>query len=269
MNTDISPQFNSPGVPAPTSLTSRLMNVFIAPGEVFASVKNSPHCFQNWLVPALVFLLASWVGAAIMFSQDSVRHQITEIQDAAMQKQFQKQIDAGKMTQAQVNQAKAAASQFGSIGAGIGAVVSPFFIAGLTPFWGGFILWLGGFIFRRRLDYMKAVEAAGLPLMILAVGALVKGLLAAAMGNAFVSIGPAMFVKDFDATNAVHGMLMLFDVFAIWALALRSVGLAKLADVSLVKAVAWVFGMWITYMGSCFGISMAGQKIIESLAGQQ
>ena len=156
MNTDISPQFNPPGVPAPTSLTSRLMNVFIAPGEVFTEVKNSPHCFQNWLVPALVFLLASWVGAAIMFSQDSVRHQMEEVQDAAMQKEFQKQIDAGKMTQAQVNQAKAGAAQFGSIGQIIVAVVGPFFIAGLTPFWGGLILWLGGFVFRRRLDYMKA-----------------------------------------------------------------------------------------------------------------
>lgn len=269
MSDEISPQFNPPGVPAPTSLTARLMNVFIAPGEVFAEVKSSPHCFQNWLVPSLVFLLASWVGAAIMFSQDSVRHQMEEVQDAAMQKQFQKQMDAGKMTQAQVNQAKAAASQFGSFGAVIGAVVSPFFIAGLTPFWGGFIIWLGGIVFRRRLDYMKAVEAAGLPLMILAVGVLVKGLLAAAMGNAFVTIGPAMLMKNFDPTNAVHGMLMLIDVFALWALALRAIGLAKLTDISMMKAVAWVFGLWIAYMGSCFGMSFASQKIIESIVGKQ
>ena len=164
---------------------------------------------------------------------------MTEVQDAAMQKQFQKQIDAGKMTQAQVSQAKAAASQFGSIGAVIGAVVSPFFIAGLTPFWGGFIIWLGGIVFRRRLDYMKAVEAAGLPLMILAVGALVKGLLAAAMGNAFASIGPAMLVKSLDPSDPIHAMLLVVDVFAIWALALRAIGLAKLTDASMVKAAAW------------------------------
>lgn len=263
MNTDTSPQFNPPGVPAPTSLTSRLLNVFISPGEVFAEVKISPHCFQNWLVPALVFLLASWVGAAIMFSQDSVRHQMEEIQDAAMQKQ----VDAGAMTQAEANQAKAMTSKFTGAAQILSAVISPLFVAGLTPFWGGFIIWLGGVVFGRRLDFMKAVEAAGLPLMIMAVGALVKGLLAAAMGNAFVTIGPAMLMKNFDPTNAVHGMLMLVDVFAIWALALRAIGLAKLTDVSMVKAAVWVFGLWITYMGSCFGISFASQKIMESIVG--
>jgi hypothetical protein len=268
MNTEIPSQPGASGDSAPTSLASRLMNVFSAPGEVFAEVKSSPNCFQNWLVPALVFLLASWVGAAIMFSQDSVRHQMEEVQEAAMQKQFQKQIEAGKMTQAQVNQVKASAAQFGSIGQIIAAVIVPFFVAGLTPFWGGLIIWLGGFVFGRRLDYMKAVEAAGLPLMILAVGALVKGLLAAAMGNAFVSIGPALLVKNFDPTNMVHTSLIAIDVFAIWALALRAIGLAKLGDISMVKALVWVFGIWITFTGAWFCVGLLLQKAGAAMSGQ-
>lgn len=267
MSNETSPQFNSPDVPTPASLTSRLTNIFVAPGEVFIAVKQTPHCYQNWLVPALIFLLASWVGAAIMFSQDSVRQQMEEVQNEAMQKQFQKNIDAGTMTQAQANQMKAGAAQFGSIGQIIAAVISPVFVAGMTPFWGGFILWLGSVTLGRRLDYMKAVEAAGLPLMIMAVGALVKGLLGAAMGNAFVSIGPAMLVKNFDATNMVHTSLLAIDVFAVWALALRAIGLAKLSEVSLLKALAWVFGIWIAITGGMFGFSFAMQKVMESFAG--
>ena len=187
-----------------------------------------------------------------------------EIQDAAMQKQ----VDAGAMTQAQANQAKAMTSNFTGAAQILGAVISPLFVAGLTPFWGGFIIWLGGVVFGRRLDFMKAVEAAGLPLMIMAVGALVKGLLCAAMGSAFVSIGPALLVKNFDPTNTVHNSLLMIDVFAIWALVLRAVGLAKLTGVSLVKAVAWVFAVWIAIVGTCFGFGLAVQKFAAAMSGQ-
>ena len=182
--------------------------------------------------------------------------------------QFQKNIDAGTMTQAQADQIKASSAKFGYVAQLAGFVISPVFIGGLTPFWGGLIIWLGGVVFGRRVDYMKAVEGAGLPLMILAAGALVKGLLAAAMGSVFVSPGPVLLMKQFDATNPLHTMLLSIDVFVVWALALRGIALAKLTGVSTVKATVWVFGIWIAMTGTCFGTSFAIQKIVASMSGQ-
>ena len=100
MNNDI---VQPPPVPVETSLASRLTNVFIAPGEVFEEIKSRPVRHANWLVAGLVFVLLSWCGNAVKFSQESVRHEMAEIQGQAMQKSFQKQIDAGKMTQAHLN----------------------------------------------------------------------------------------------------------------------------------------------------------------------
>ena len=269
MNTETTPPPGSSQAPAPTSLTARLLNIFIAPGEVFDEIKSAPHCLQNWLVPALIFLLASWVGVGVKFSQESVRHQIEDIQQVAMQKQFQKYIDSGAMTQAQVNQAKAGATRFSTATQMISIVVIPLFVAGLMPFWGGLIVWAGcRLVFRQPLDFMKAVEAAGLPMMIMAAGALVNGLLAAAMGNAFATLGISLLVKNFDPSNPMNGFLMLLEVFGMWALVIRAVGLAKLSGVSFVKAGAWVFGLWITYMGGMFGLAWGLQKLLSTMMGK-
>jgi len=255
--------------PAATSLTSRLVNVFVAPGEVFAEIKSSPINHANWWVPALLLVGASWIAAALMFSQPAIKQQMAEMQEKAVQQQFQSQIDSGKMTQAQVDQLKAQAAKFAGIGQAIGGFVGPVFQAVMTPFWGGFVIWLGGLlVFRQRFPYMKAVEAVGLTLAVLTVGAIVKGLLCMATGNMFASVGPALLLKDFNASNPLHTTLLMVDVFTVWGLVLRGVGLAELAGTSFAKAAAWVLGVWIVLSGSMLGVSLGAQKLFSSLQGQ-
>lgn len=253
----------------PSGLATRLTNVFIAPGEVFAEVKASPVRHSNWLIPALLFVLASWLAAALMFSNSSIKQQVADIQEEAIQKRFQPQIDAGKMTQAQVDQVKAQTTKFAGIGQIVGGFVGPLFQAAITPFWGGFVLWLGGiWIFKQRFEYLKGVEVVGLTLVVLAVGAIVKGLLCAAMGSLFVAPGPILLVKHYDATNPLHNILIALDVFMIWAVLLRAVGLAKLSDVSFAKAASWVVGVWVLLTGGMLALSWGAQKLANSVAGQ-
>ncbi len=262
MSNDIPPMPASPDAPVETSLTSRLINVFVAPGEVFAEVKNSPVRHANWIVAALIFVLLSWCGNAVKFSQESVRHQIADIQEQAMQKSFQKQIDAGKMTQAQADQIKASAGKITGAIQVIGSIVGPIFLAAIAPFFGGFILWaIGHLIFRQSFTYLKAVEASGLTLVVAGLGELVKGLLCAAMGNVFVTPGLVLLLRPFDPTSYVHMLLLAFDVFAIWGTILSGLALAKLSEVSFVKAFIWVFGVTVAIVGGMLGISWALQHL--------
>ena len=268
MNESITP----PPVPTEitaTSLTSRLTNVFVAPGEVFTEVNASPINHANWWVPAFIFVLASWLAGALMFSNPAIEQQMADVQDEALQQQFQSAIDSGKMTQAEVDQMKARTAKYAGIGQMLGGFVGPVIMAVITPFWGGFVLWLGGLIFRRRLDYLKAVEVVGLSLMILAVGAIVKGLLCIATGNMFITVGPAFFIKNFNASNPLHTSLLTIDVFILWGLILRAVGLAKLSNISFAKAVAWVLGVWIALTGGMLALSLAAQKLFSSISGNQ
>ena len=259
----------SPDAPTPTSLGARLMNIIVAPGEVFAEVKASPVCHANWLVPALIFILVSWGMGALVMSQDAIKQQMAEIQDQAMQKQFQKQVDSGKMTQAQVDQIRNSMTKFTGFGQIIAVVVVPVVSAVKIPFVGGFILWLGGLlIFKSPFPYMKGVELVGLGLVVLTLGAVVKGLLAVGLGNVFATPGPALLVRPLDATNPWHGLLMAMDVFALWALLLKAAALAKLSDISFVKALAWVGGVAAVITGGLFAFAWAMQQLMATISAQ-
>src|SRR5271163_4839368 len=78
----------SPSSPLATSLASRLFNVFAAPREVFEEVEARPEAGANWLVPALMLMAVSWLGVWLVFSQESIRHQLSDITDQAIQKQI-------------------------------------------------------------------------------------------------------------------------------------------------------------------------------------
>lgn len=249
-----------PGVPlAPaTSLAGRLMNVFAAPGEVFGEVKTSAPSVANWLVPAILFMVLSWLSAGLIFSQPAIRQQISELSTKAIDRQVEK----GKLSSAQAEQARAAAEKFGGIGYKIGAVVAPIFAAFISPFWGGLILWLvGSFALKGPFPYMKAVEVAGLSNMILALGVIVKTLLILITGNLFASTSLALLVKDFDPQNTIHSLLTMVDVMVLWLLTVRSIGLARLSGASVGKSAAWVFGIWIAFTGIMIGFGAAVRAV--------
>ncbi|MEY4385696.1 MAG: hypothetical protein RLY20_979 [Verrucomicrobiota bacterium] len=260
MNTDST---QPPPVPAETSLAAKLTNVFIAPGEVFEEIKSKPVCHTNWLVAGLIFILLSWCGNAVKFSQESIRHEMAEIQGQAMQKSFQKQIDAGKMTQAQADQIKAQAAGITNAIMMIGAFLGPVMMAAIIPFVTGFIWWcIAHLLLRQPIEYLKAVEAAGLLMVIVGLGALVKGLLAAAMGTQFVSAGPVLLVRPVDPTRLLHMVLMSLDVFAVWGTVLNGIALAKLTGASFVKAFTWVLILTVVIMGGMLTLGWAAQHMV-------
>ena len=188
----------------PTSLAGRLINVFAAPGEVFDEVKASAPSVANWLMPAILFMVLSWLSAGVIFSQPAIRQQISDLSTKAIDRQVEK----GKISSAQAEQARAAAEKFGGVGYKIGAVVGPVFAAFTSPFFGGLILWLvGSFALKGPFPYLKAVEVAGLSNMVLALNVIVKTLLILITGNLFASPSLALAVKDFDPQNSVHSLL--------------------------------------------------------------
>src|ERR1035438_1402524 len=190
------------------SLAGRLLNVFAAPGDVFGEVKTAAPSVTNWLVPAVLFMVLSWLSAGLIFSQPAIRQQISELSTKAIDRQVEK----GKLSSTQAEQARAAAEKFGGVGYEIGAVVAPVFAAFASPFFGGLILWLvGSFALKGPFPYLKAVEVAGLSNMILALNVIVKTLLILITGNLFASTSLALAVKDFDPQSSVHSLLAMMD----------------------------------------------------------
>src|SRR4051812_25468214 len=72
---------------APQSLIARMLNIFAAPGDVFDSVAGKEPDHMNWLAPAILLLMVSWIGAWMVFSQPAIQQQMREATDKAIDRQ--------------------------------------------------------------------------------------------------------------------------------------------------------------------------------------
>ena len=227
--------------PPPTSLGAKLFNVFATPGEVFAEVKNAPASAANWLVPAIISAVIGVIYVLVIFSQPAIQHQMRDAQDKAMEQR----VKDGKMTAAQKEQAEAIMEKFSGvikITGAVGAIASSF----VRILWWGFVLWgLGRWVLKSRLPYMKAVEVAGLGMMIPALGAVVTLLLVISQGSMYATPSLAFLVDDFDLNNKRHVLLAATNIFNFWLVGVMAVGLAKLSGAKLGRAALTLATFWL------------------------
>jgi hypothetical protein len=228
-------------------------------------VKNSPPCAANWVAPALLLILISWIGTAIIFAQPTMNQQILDASEVAMQKQFEK----AHMPPEQAERAREMAEKWTPISARIFAGVLPVMAGFAGPFIWGFFLWLiGAQVFKGGFTYMKAVEAAGLANVILALDAVVRTLLSLWLDNLYATPSLGLLVlKGFDPQNPAHSLLSAVNVMSFWVLAVRSIAVARLSSVSFAKAAACVFGVWLAYTGFFIGLAAAVKALMSRVGG--
>jgi hypothetical protein len=251
--------------PSPTmSLGGRLLNIFAAPGEVFQDVKTANVSAANWLVPALILTLVSWVAAWAIFSQPTINHQLSEVTERAIQKQ----IDQNHMSEQDADRARAMGEKWAGISAKIGAALAPVIGGLVTPFFWGLIVWgIGVGLLKANFPYMKAVEVVGLANMVNVLDVIVRTLLIVGLGNLYAAPSLILLVKEFDPQNTVHSLLALANVMTFWLLAVRAMGLARLAGVSFAKAALWVFGIWAAYTALLIGLASLAKVAFKHVTG--
>jgi hypothetical protein len=257
------PQPEAP--PSPTmSLGGRLFNVFATPGDVFQEVKTASVSTANWMVPALILIAISWVSAWLIFSQETIKHQMSEITDQAIQKQMGKT----QMSEQQAEQARAMGEKWAGIIAKVAAVMAPVFVGFVTPFFWGLIVWLvGAKVLKGDFPFMKAVEVVGLVNMINVLDTIVRTFLIIGFGNIYAAPGLVLLVKEFDPQNTTHALLSLVNLTTFWVLGLRAMGLARLSSVSFTKAALWVFGIWAAYTGFFIGLGALMKAVSKRMVG--
>jgi Yip1 domain len=257
------PQSEAPQPPT-MSLGARLLNVFATPGEVFQEVKTASVSAANWVAPALILIAVSWVATWLIFSQDAIKHQLSEASDQAIQKQIEKT----HMSEQQAEQARAVGEKWAGIMAKVFAVLAPVFGGFVTPFFWGLILWLlGAKLFKGDFPYMKAVEVVGLANMVNVLDVIVRTLLIIGLGNLYAAPGLVLLVKEFDPQNTVHSLLAIVNVMTFWLLAVRAIGLARISGVSFAKAALWVFGIWAAYTGFFVGLGLLLKAVSKRFGG--
>ena len=241
-------QETHPDAPQPHAMTlaARLLNVFAVPGEVFVGVKAGRFCLGNWLLPALLSAVVGVLTVIVILSQPSIQRQVRDLGEQQA-KTLEPQVKSGKLSRADADRVQAVTRAFtnpttlkiaGSIAAGLIGVA--------RVFWWAFILWLLGRLFLKvQFGYLKALEVAGLALMISVLGGVVILLLMVNLPKMFATPGLALAVTDFDASRKSPLLLGADSLFSFWLVGVLSVGLAKLAGVPFLRAAWFVFAVWV------------------------
>ena len=219
------------------------MNVFAVPGDVFAEVKAANAAVANWLVPIILLSLVGAVATMIIFSQPAIQQQLRETQTKA----FDAKVKAGKMTQAQADQAMEFMDKFmGPTMWKVAGAVSAVVVGFVRLFWWALVLWqLGRWALKTEFYYTKALEVVGLALMISVLGTLVTVLLQVNFSRMFATPSFALAINDFDLSRKSHLMLGAVNVFSIWQVAVLAIGLSKLAGTPVLRAAWVVFTYWV------------------------
>lgn len=251
------PEQQSDVPPAPTmSLPARLLNVFAVPGEVFAEVRLAKASVMNWLVPVLCSAIVGIISSAVIFSQPAFVQQIREQQAKALDAQ----VKAGKMTQAQADQALPLMEKFtGPTMLKIFGMVGSVVVSFVHVIWWGFVLWLlSRWFLKVPIGFPKAMEVSGLSMMIGVLGGVVAMLLIVSLGRMGATPSLALAVSDFDPTRKSHIALGAVNPFHFWLVGVMSVGLAKIAEAPFLRAMLLVLTYWVLQQ-ALFIVIGAGQ----------
>jgi len=234
------------------SLAGRMFNIFAAPGEVFEAVQPAQPATVNWLIPLLLSVIIGALAVLTIYSQPAVIQQIRDQQIKAMDDQVQ----AGKLTRAQADQAEAVTEKFlGPAAIRLFGLITVTAFNIIHVFWWALVLWgLGRLLLRADVTYAKALEVAGLGSMISILGSVVGALLTVCLGK-ISTLSLALFASQIDPKSLVHTVLQSVDFFDLWLLGVMTIGLARLAGVNWTKALPLTLAYWLAMEGLLIGIT--------------
>lgn len=221
------------------SLVARLLNVFAVPGQVFEELSAARAVVSNWLVPALLAALVGMVSAAVLLSQPAFQKQFQERQTRLIEQATK----TGRLTAQERNLLEqmmrpAVLKAIGAAGAAIGSF-------GNVAWW-GFVLWLLARMFLRvQVPFGKTMEVAGLAMMINVLGGVLLFALLSNVGQTGAAPILSLLGKDSNGAGTSRSLAIVVNVFSVWVLAVRAIGLAKLARVSYFRAAWAVFTFWL------------------------
>jgi len=225
-----------------STFSTRAMNVFLAPSELYTEVAATPVQTTSWLIPYVVLLLLAFVSTYAVWVNPTLRQQIYSMQAKGMEKA----VADGKMTQEQMDRATEQIENSGVVifmafGAGFQLIaISAMLFLGSLLFWVGakVVLKFGG-------AYNKILEISGLAMLIGVLGAVVTVMLMYVMNSMTATPGGGILLgESFDPLSKVHKLIAALNIFTFWEIGLVGFGLAKVSGKSVGLGLAVAFGLW-------------------------
>lgn len=231
--------------PKAQGLGSVIMNVFSSPGDAFSGLRESESKASYWLIPLILLIVLASVSSYLIFTNETLKTQALEAQTQAIQKQ----VDQGKMTQEQADQAKSRMENMGGMLIAIGIVGSAIFLS-VMVFGAGLVLWLAGkFALKSTAGYSKHLELYGISSWIGILGGVVSLLMIVGLNSMYATPSAALAVyASFDPLNTTHKLLSALNIFSIWQVIVVGMGLSKLSDKPSTTGIGIAFVLWVVWV---------------------
>ncbi|MBM4167252.1 MAG: YIP1 family protein [Ignavibacteria bacterium] len=227
-----------------TSAFSKIFNTYTEPSSVFEEVTRQEKTTSNWLLPAILCIVAGIVFTFVVFSDPVIKQEMRYQQLHKMQEK----VANGEMTQEQYDRAVDFIPEPGStifLVTGIGGVIVVTFLSLLIV---ALVMMLAGKMFlQTQATFGKIMEVVGLSYSVFIIGGIVSILTIKIGGSMSKTPSAAFFLNAFDTNNAMHHLLKFADVFSFWYVFVLAIGLSKLFQKPLGSVIGIVFGLWLVY----------------------
>jgi hypothetical protein len=231
--------------PKGQGLGSVIMNVFSSPGDAVADLRTSESKASNWLIPLVILIAVASVSSYVIFTNETLKSQALEAQTHAIQKQ----VDEGKMTQEQADQARSRMDNMGGMLIAFGIIGSTVFLS-VMMFGAGLCLWLvDKFLLKSTAGYAKHLELYGISSWIGVLGSVVTLLMIVGLNSMYASPSAALAVySTFDPLNMTHKLLSALNLFSIWQVVVVGIGVGKLSEKSATTGIGLALVLWIVWV---------------------
>jgi hypothetical protein len=230
--------------------SDKLINIFSSPGALFDNVRLTPTTHSNWLIPMLIVMIVTIGMSQVVMNNASLKDQIVSVSQKKMAEQMDKNVQAGKMTAEQAEQAKEQASNFmpGSTWFSVIQIGGVIIVTPIILMLMGLVYWLlGKTAMKAQAPYIKVVEVVGLTFLIGAIESIVTTLLMFAFDSIHASASLALFVSQFNPEDKLHLVLAKVNLFTFWSLGVTSVGLSRVFQRDFPKVLVLVLALWVLW----------------------
>jgi hypothetical protein len=213
---------------------SRILGVFTAPGETFASLDKKP----TWLVPFIIMIAAVTV-MQVLTSDIAIRDR-TQTVTARMEARG---ATPDQIENAQNSMQKGA--KFGYVSAPIVILVMWLVMAGVLLF-GGNIIMGGSSSFKKMLSLVSWSSLIGIVAMLV-----MTPLILSKQTTVGVTTSLAAFLTPPTPEappTALYRLLSKFDVFTVWQMILWTIGISVFYKFSVKKSALLIGGIWILWI---------------------
>jgi len=231
------------------SHSDKMIGIFTEPSKTFESIAKFPTKTIDWLLPVFLTFLIIVITQIAINSNKGLHSQIVDKQIAKVQKNLDKAVADGKLTQDQANEQlntmQDRMENFG--GLQIVIIVLGVFIGGFIVFFimsGIYYLFIK-FLVKGEGDYNSVLVASGMTFYIGLIQVIIATIFTFALGRFLPDTSLASFM-DSDKLSFAGFIFSKLDIFAIWIYIVLSIGFAKMFKSQTTgKYYLTVFGIWI------------------------